>query len=88
MGFIDCEKAFDSFEHFVLSQINSNEDCIQISENIYRNAAAPKKKKKKLNSKIDNLMSKTFQINLSVRCGDSISLDFLYLAISSALPIT
>ncbi|GFR89505.1 endonuclease-reverse transcriptase [Elysia marginata] len=69
VGFIDYEKAFDSVEHFAifdaLRQININEKCVNILENIYQNATAK--------VHIDNMESELFPIKRGVRQGDPIS---------------
>ena len=69
MGFIDYEKAFDTFEHFAvfeaLRKTNVNETYINILQNIYSQATA--------RIHLDKLESDKFPIHRGVRQGDPLS---------------
>ena len=67
IGFIDCETAFDTAEHFAifeaLRKTNINETYIIILQNIYSQATA--------RMLLDKSVSDEFPINRGVRQGDS-----------------
>ena len=69
IGFIDYEKAFDSIEHFSISEalrkIKVNETYVKILENIYKGATA--------RVHLDNHVSEPFAKERCVRQGDQIS---------------
>ena len=69
IGFIDYEKAFDTFEHFAifeaLRKTNVNETYINILQNIHNHATA--------RVHLDKLVSTEFQIHRGVRQGHPLS---------------